>query len=334
MSLTLTSVTNLRTRSALDVRGLSAPRVMVLVLLAALGAVSADQFATPVLYTSSPLWALAACLALVCRRGGVSFRSDKNHPLHGLESASEPNTSVEGFGFSSGRIALFAAAHVLLVIVARLSQNTTTPIAGTFSVAGWFMAGLKLSVLAPTVLLLPMRQWRILSSVYFAEGVAALVVLFTFFPDRAVASFWPWYGQMLGRLVFVFSGIFAHGLTYTSALTPTIHGPSLNVTILLACSGISGVNLFDYLFGFIALLDWNRLRKGRTLAAYLGGIAAMLLGNALRIASFVILGNRGFADTVARFHLSAGWFFFSSVFLVYLSIVYRELLQPAAVAKK
>ena len=35
----------------------------------------------------------------------------------------------------------------------------------------------------------------------------------------------------------------------------------------------------------------------------------MLVANGLRIASLVILGNRGFAYTVARFHLSAGWIF-------------------------
>jgi exosortase/archaeosortase family protein len=203
--------------------------------------------------------------------------------------------------------------------------------AGTFSLAGWITAALKMSVLLPTLLLLPLNRWRILSNSYAAEGIAALVVLFTFFPSRILTSVWLWYGPLLGRLVFFFSGIFVHGLTYTSALTPTIHGPDLDVTILLSCSGISGIDLFDYLFAFVALLDWNRLRKGRTLLAYFGGVVAMLVGNGLRIAAFVIFGNLGFTDAVARFHLSAGWFFFSVVFLVYLSLTYRRLLRPAAV---
>lgn len=78
----------------------------------------------------------------------------------------------------------------------------------------------------------------------------------------------------------------------------------------------------------VAFVDWNRLRKGRLLLAYFAGIAAMLVGNGLRIVSFVVLGNRGFADAVSRFHLSAGWLFFSAVFLAYLSLTYRWLLKP------
>jgi exosortase/archaeosortase family protein len=52
----------------------------------------------------------------------------------------------------------------------------------------------------------------------------------------------------------------------------------------------------------------------------------MFLGNALRISALVILGNRGFADVIARFHISAGWIFFSAVFVLYLSLTYRKLL--------
>jgi hypothetical protein len=38
------------------------------------------------------------------------------------------------------------------------------------------------------------------------------------------------------------------------------------------------------------------------------------------------LGNHGFADSVSRFHISAGWIFFSVVFLVYLSMMYGWML--------
>ena len=53
------------------------------------------------------------------------------------------------------------------------------------------------------------------------------------------------------------------------------------------------------------------------------------VGNGLRIVSFVVLGNHGFAEVVARFHLNAGWIFFSVLFLVYLFSIYRNLLVPA-----
>jgi exosortase/archaeosortase family protein len=313
---------------------LSVPQFSFLALLATLCVTAADQFAAPTLYSSSPLWAVAACLALVWRRGGAGFGREAESQGLGVAfkaDAGDAETHSASLRFSGARVALFAVAHALLVSAVRLSQGTLEPITGTLSAAGWATAGLKLSVLLPTLLLLPLKRWRILAGIYAAEAIAALVVLFTFFPGRILTSIWPWYGQLLGKLVFVFSGLFAHGLTYTSALNPTIQGPSLDVTLLPACSGISGIELFDYLFAFVVLLDWNRLRKGRTLAAYFGGILAMFLGNSLRIASFVILGNRGFAESVARYHLSAGWFFFSVVFLVYLSLTYRKLLRPTIV---
>jgi exosortase/archaeosortase family protein len=200
---------------------------------------------------------------------------------------------------------------------------------GTFSFAGWVTAALKMSVLLPTLLLLPLNRWRLVARIYAAEALAAVVVLFTFFPSRVAGAIWPWYGQVLGRMVFFVSGLLAPGLTLGTGLTPTIHGPDLDVTILFSCSGISGVELFDYLFAIVAFADWNRLRKGHALLAYFAGIAAMLVGNGLRIVTFVVLGNRGFADGISRFHISAGWLFFSAVFLVYLSLTYRWFLKPA-----
>lgn len=289
-----------------------------------MAAVAADQFAVPALYSSSPLWAVAAYMALVWRRGAVGCGQQERTSSSDLPF--EREAAESSFSLPFARIAVFVAAHVLLVSAARILQVTLDPMSGTVSSAGWMIAALKLSVLLPTLLLLPWARWRILSRVYFAEGIAALIVLFTFFPGRILATIWPWYGKALGRLVYVFSAFFVHGLTYTSALAPTLRGPDLDVTILPACSGISGIELFDYLFALVVILDWNRLRKGRTLVAYFAGIAAMFAGNALRIASLVIFGNRGFADTVARLHVSAGWIFFSLVFLVYLSLTYRKLL--------
>jgi exosortase/archaeosortase family protein len=314
VSLTLTSERNFRSQTVFQQGNLTVPQFSFLASLLTLGACAADQFVAPALYTTSPLWAAAACTALVWRRGDTGFAS--------LEEA-------VNFGFSFERIALFVAAHTLLVSSALLLPATLEQLAGTASSTGWITAGLNLSVLLPTLLLLPRERWPIVARTYAAEGIAALIVLFTFFPGRILAVIWPWYGQVLGSLVFFVSGLFVHGITHTAAFTPAIHGPSLDVTILQACSGISGIELFDYLFAFVALLDWNRLRKGRALLAYFGGIAVMLAGNALRIVSFVVLGNHGFAEVVARFHLTAGWIFFSVLFLLYLFSIYRKLLVPS-----
>jgi exosortase/archaeosortase family protein len=306
------------------VANLTVPQFSFLTLLITLGAVALDQFAAPALYSSSPLWAAAACMALVWRRGEVEFEPETGPRKFGFSF--RRNVGSASYGFSLARIALFAGAHVVLVSAVRLLNGTLGPVVGTVSFAGWITAATKLSVLVPTLLLFPLKRWHILARTYAAEGVAALVVLFTFFPGRILTALWPWYGQVLGRVVFFFARLFVPGLSYVSAFTPTLDGPDLDVTILQACSGISGIELFDCLFAFVALLDWNRLRKGRALLAYFGGIGAMFLGNALRISALVILGNRGFADVIARFHVSAGWIFFSAVFVLYLSLTYRKLL--------
>ena len=328
MSLTLTSHSNLRTQIPLQEGNLTVPQFSFLGILITLGAIAADQFIAPTLYSSSPLWATAACMALVWRRGGAGF--GRRAASSGFGLSFERETGAGSLGFTFVRIALFAGAHTLLVCAARFLNSTVEPIAGTVSFAGWVTAALKLSVFLPTLLLLPLKRWRIIARAYAAEGVAAFVALFTFFPGRILMAVWPWYGAGLGKLVFFAAGLFVPGLTYTSAFTPTIHGGDLDVTILLACSGISGIELFDYLFAFVTFLDWNRLRKGRTLIAYFGGIAAMFIGNALRISFLVILGNHGLAGAVAHFHISAGWIFFSAIFLTYLSLIYRRLLVSSA----
>jgi len=283
---------------------------LLLLLILTLTAVVVDQLAAPVLHSSSPLWAVTACLLLVWRRGPVIAQTDFTQ--------SKFNSLLRLFSF--------LAAHLVLIFLARVFQNSLQFAAGTPTAAGWLVAGLKLSVLLPALILLPIAQWRLLLRSYSAELVAALVVLFTYFPVRAMEGAWPWYGQVLGRTVYYLAKVFVPSLTYVKSLTPTVSGPDLDVTILFRCSGINGIELFDYLFAFVVFLDWNRLRKGQTLLAYFGGVFAILLGNALRITSLTVLGNRGYADVVAHFHISAGWIFFSAIFLAYLSLTYQRLL--------
>lgn len=311
MPLLDTSVPGLNFRAFLGLEGSGAFLTAVLLSLLTLGAIAADELAAPILYSSSPLWASAGCLLLIWRRGEAVFQSD-----------STLNTAH----LSISRLALFAAAHLVLILSLRALSVQLLPFGGTLTLVGWLMAALKLSVFAPTILLLPLAQWRSVSHYYFAELVAAMVVLLTYFPVRTLDALWPWYGEVLGRTVFHLTKPFVPSLIYIKAFTPALVGPGLDVTILPACSGINGIELFDCLFAFVILLDWNRLRKVRALLAYFGGCAAILLGNAVRIVSLVVLGNHGFADVVARFHISAGWVFFSLVFLVYLSLTYPRLL--------
>jgi exosortase/archaeosortase family protein len=310
VSLALTSQANLDSRTRVKRGNLPVSLFLFLLLLLSLAAVAADQFFTPVLYTSSPLWALAICAVLVWRRG-----------LAG--SPASPGEATFEFGFL--RVGLFLVAHVVLVAVALRSRFAWA--SGAISATGWALAALKLVVLAPPLLLLPLKAWAKVLRTYAPELVAAAIVLFTFFPGRVLNAIWPQYVQALGRSVFWIAGLFVPGLTYSGWLTPTIAGPSLDLTIIRACSGLSGIELFDCLFAFIAILDWNRLRKWRMALAYFAGVAVMIVGNALRLVFLIVLGNCGFARQVARFHISAGWLFFSAVFLVYLAAVYRSLLR-------
>jgi exosortase/archaeosortase family protein len=283
----------------------------LLALALTLIATVADEFAAPILYSTTPFWGTGACLLLVWRHGKSPLLSANTPRAHSL-----------------GRLAAFVAAHLLLVFLARAMTTALEPMAGMATVGGALVGAWKMSILAPTLLLLPLPIWKGLVSAYRSEIRAAVVVLLAAsVPGRVMEALWPWYGQVLGRLVYALARPFVPGLGYDNALYPSLTGADLDVTILLGCSGIKGFELFSYLFGIVMLVDWNRLRKDRALIAYFFGVFAVLLGNALRITSFVIVSNRGNVDFIPQFHVYAGWIFFSLTFLVYLSLTYAWMLD-------
>jgi len=296
------------------VEKLRVPRFFVWTLLLALAAAVADQFVVPALFSTAPLCALLACLVLATRSHGDALTS--------LPSPSAPYPVA-------WRVLGFFAAHAALIwIVYRLDASVSRA-SGALNGVGWAFLLVKFAVLAPMLVLLPWRTWRYLARTYAAEFAAAAVVLVTFFPRRVMEALWPVYGQFVGRCVHLLGWPLVSNLGYVKALYPTLTGPSLDVTILLSCSGINGIELFDALFALVVFCEWPRLNKRRTLAAYFIGVVAMTLGNILRITSFVVLGNHGFADFIARFHVNAGWLFFSLVFLFFLSSTYRWMLTPS-----
>jgi exosortase/archaeosortase family protein len=278
-----------------------------------MAALCADFLAAPVLFTTSPVWATLCALLLVWRRGNVLLEEG--------DGALRTTLSIS-------RITSFVVCHLVYVVSVRALSASLSPVVGGLNVAGWILAALKLGVLLPTFILLPSATWKSVSRTFSAEAIASLVVLLTFFPRRILETIWPVYGQILARVVSLLAHPFVPSLTYVAARTPILQGPALNVTILEACSGLNGLELFDYLFAMVVLCDWNRLNKGRALVAYFAGTAAMILANALRIASLVVFGNRGFTDIVIRFHISAGWVFFSFAFLIFLTVTYRWMLLP------
>ncbi len=299
-------------RGSLRSTSLSGPRFLLQALALTLLASALDQLAAPILHSSSPLWATTACLLLVWRRDRI--------PL----SPGDPSFQLS---ISTRRLTGFLGAHGALILSARWLSSALQTAPGALTVTGTLLAAWKLCVLAPTIILFSAAAWKKIARAYSPEGIAGLVVLVTFFPNRALSAFWPWYGQALGRFVYTLARVFVPGLAYLGNSNPTLDGADLGVTIVPDCSGINGLELFDYLFGIVAFFDWNRLRKSRALVAYCAGLLTILLGNAIRITSFVVLGNHGFAESVSRFHIPAGWIFFSAVFLVYLSLTYHWILD-------
>src|SRR5438477_12064426 len=100
---------------------------------------------------------------------------------------------------------MFCGAHAAFDLAALATQGALQPVLGTFTTGGSIVAALKLSILAPTFLLLPSAEWLIFWHAYKAEVLAAVVVLFTFFLSRVINSIWPTYGRALDKIVFILS---------------------------------------------------------------------------------------------------------------------------------
>lgn len=290
----------------------SEPRFLVAALGLSLAAVFVDNWAAPALHNHSPFWALGFLLALVCIRAADDLAAQ---------------TAI-GLTLSAAGVVAFVVLHAGIVALARHESATLVTAAGQSTVSSGLIAALKLLVVLPTLALFPPSSWKPLAKRYRAELLAAALVLFTWNPARAFETLWPWYSQWLGRFVHGLSALFVAGLGYVPGPGPTLTGPQLDVSITWACSGLNGVRLFELLFGVVLLLDWNRLKKLRVLLAYFVGLGVMMLANALRIALLVVVGNHGATDLVARFHVDAGWPFFTVVSLVFLLTSYRWLREP------
>lgn len=292
-------------------RTFSALISVLLALVLTLFAVAADQFAAPILLTTSPLWATFAFLLLVWRRGELPLSS---------------NATLER-SFSMWRLCTFVAMHVALVLLSRTLASAVVPFAGTPTLKGSLVGLSRLAVLIPTVVLFSLPYWKQLLRAYRAEATAALLVLTLNVPGRILEAIWPWYSQAFGWFIYVLARSFVPGLSYQLGPEPTITGPFQETSIVFACSGISAFELLGYIFGLVIVLDWNYLRKGRALLVYFGCLFFMLFSNAVRIATLVVLGNGRFADYVSPMHESAGAIFFCSVFLVYLSLTYKWMTE-------
>ena len=275
-------------------------------------AIAVDQFASPILRTTAPPLAALAFLLFVWRRGRA--------PQWVSEVTQERSLSI-------WRLTGFLAMHVALILLSHSIAGVAQPFSGTATLGGTLVGLGKLAVLVPTFLLLPFRCWKGLVRSYGPEATITTFLLVVNVPRRFVEFIWPWYGRMLGWVIYLLARSFVPGLAFQISPEPTITGPLYDTGLILNCSGVDAFELLSYVFAFVALLDWNRLRKGRAFLVYCGCLLSILICNFFRIAALVVLFNRGFRNFAVNFHLTAGSFFFCSIFLAYMCLTYKWMTK-------
>lgn len=272
-------------------------------------AIALDYALAPAWYSSSPLLAVIVLLLL-------AFRQDD-----------EKQPYFAGTAISWKRLLSFGGLHAAVVLAGRYSGSPLRFAALHYSALTSAIVAGKLLVLFPSLALLPRRAWRGFALRFKHELIAALVVLFTFFPYRLFQLAYAYYSPLLGSLVYHVSLLFIASLRYAASPQPLILGPHLDVQIIFGCLGADGLALFDCLFGFVIFMEWRRCNKGRALLSYVAGVAAMLAANALRIVLMVLVGNLISDRWVIATHLNAGWLFFSFTFFVFLLFAYPFVLE-------
>lgn len=272
-------------------------------------AVGLDYELAPAWYSSSTLCALAVLLLLAYRESRRVAPAPKAVPFP-----------------SWPRLVIFGTLHAALILAGRFSAASLQSAALHYSTPASAIVLAKLIVFFPSLAFFSRREWMESGRRFRSEMIAAAIVLFTFFPYRLFQLFyWP-YSSLLGRTVYRISHFFVPYIAYAPGFEPVILGHFLNVRIIFGCLGADGVNLFDWLFGLVLLLEWNRFNKRRALLCYLAGIAAILSANVTRIVLMVLVGNLISPDVVERTHLQAGWIFFSCVFVAFLFFAYPYML--------
>lgn len=285
-------------------------------ILLSLIMIAADYLAAPALYNGSTLWATAALLLLIFRRGQAVGSSSDAPAIAKLSPA---------------RLAIFFGLHAIIIAIGRSSGSLFTSAAASDALAAAPLAAAKLLILVPVIALFSLAEWRALLRKYRAEFIGALIVLFTFFPYRLFHTIWPAYSQLIATLAYYGAKPFVAGLAFINQPIPTITGPQINLQIVFWCSGFSALALFDTLVALIALLDWNELNHARLLTAYIAGGVAILAANIVRISVLVIIGNDiGPEYAMGRFHVNAGWAFFAAIYLIILAVSYRWMLKSSS----
>ena len=263
-------------------------------------AIVVDVLFVPAMYSFRPLFALGAFAVLVL----VSNRSRE-----------------DGWvipGLSASRLALFACFHLLLVLVANHFANDLSSVSHSYSLTDSIISAARILVVLPTLSFFRRDPDSI--AVSLREVVATAIVLLAFFPDRYFQVIWPWYSRILTAGAALVCSVFVPSTHLVNGLgVQTIVGPSVDMVVDFACSGITGINLFHLLFGIVTIIEWNRLRKSRALISFFIGGLAYMAANFLRLNLLFLIGNLVSNKINLDF---LGWVIFGITFYVLMKITY------------
>ena len=267
-------------------------------------AVCLDVLVVPAMYSARPFFTLVAFAALIL----VSNTS--NGELQCLPR------------LTAARLTLFVFLHALLMYAGHYYAAGLSAIAQSESSSAPFAGAAKTLLVVPTIVLFPVRS-RFFRR-YASEVIAVAIVLFTFFPGRYFQMIWPWYSEALARGTAFVSNLFVPG-TYLDKADLTVVGSSLDMEIAFTCSGITGINLFHLVFGFIAIVEWNRLNKRRALICYVVGGLVYMVANFVRLIILFLAGNL----VSPNLNLDLiGWLVFAVTFYILMKITYGWMVLP------
>lgn len=276
-------------------------RAQILVRLAlGMAGIATHYWLVPVSYSWKPLLPLVLLALLTVARSRAPRALPSPGPL------------------SFWTLSAFVFLHAVLLAAA---FHFAPLIAGTQHTQGlWpsIVAIGKLFLLLPTFVLFAGSR-KFLQEMS-AELAAVAIALFTFDPERFFTLVWPYYSTVVGHVITFVARPFVPGTHLTSATEGAlVVGPNVDMLLGVSCSGIKSIVLFQVVFTFILIAEWNHINRSGALFFYSIACAALLLANTIRLT--VVYLTLNLTDNA----INLSWPLFLLTFLV-LSWFARERL--------
>jgi len=190
--------------------------------------------------------------------------------------------------------------------------------------AFWLAAG-AYAIAFGALAAIPLRLWRrLVHDTGWLWSYAFLAVVAACVAGNYSQQLWMPTAHLTFLLVRSALSLFVPGVIADQA-TMTLGTAKFSVVIAPQCSGLEGAGLI-LAFGAVWLWLFRReCRFPQALVLIPGGVAAIFLLNAARIACLILIGNAGAEQiAVGGFHSQAGWIAFNAVALG-LSVAARRI---------